>query len=193
MDVLNALSTGLLLGTALGVIIPEYVTPKRPPASNPLADLIRNFRGIEVLVESYKESEALTFHIAMNLIFGFLLMMIVEHLVAGNHGHLHGPAFANGANSQLEFDAELGELESDQSSRSSERRSSDSNSRTPTTAQVISAAKRKAIPFTFGLILHGLADGCALGVSAIEETSSEGAASNLSLIVFLALLFHKGM
>ncbi|KAF9452903.1 Zinc/iron permease [Macrolepiota fuliginosa MF-IS2] len=177
LDVLNALSTGLLLGTALGVIIPE---------------------GIEILVEYYRDSEALSFHIAIDLILGFLLMMTVEHLVAGSsHAHSHGSGlpFTNGT-TQLEFDAELGELDSDQSGRSSDherdsRRNSESSRGQQTTAQVIAAAKRKAVPFTFGLILHGLADGCALGVSAIEEISSESGAHNLSVIVFLALLFHK--
>ncbi|KXN81780.1 Zinc transporter ZIP9 [Leucoagaricus sp. SymC.cos] len=164
LEIFNALSTGLLLGTALGVIIPE---------------------GIEVLVDYYRDSpESLGFKIAINLIIGFLLMMGVEHLV-GDHSHSHGPAFVNSPH--IEFDAELGELESDSSSQP--RRSSES-SRGPTPAQIVALAKRKAVPFTFGLILHGLADGCALGVSAIEEVSSEDN-SSLSLIVFLALLFHK--
>jgi len=165
LDDMNALSTGLLLGTALGVIIPE---------------------GIETLVDSSKDSEGLTFHVAVDLIFGFLLMMVVEHLVVDVHNHSQAVAL-NGSGTQLEFDAELGELESDQNGRT--RRSSES-SRGPTATQVVSTAKRKAIPFTFGLVLHGLADGCALGVSAIEDGSSKGT-SNLSVIVFLALLFHK--
>lgn len=158
-----------------------------PPARNFDANLSPIYdRGIEVLVEYYRESDSLTFQIAIDLILGFLLMMTVEHLVsAGNHGHSHG------AGAQLEFDAELGELESDQNGRTGRDRRGSESSRGPTTAQVVASAKRKAIPFTFGLILHGLADGCALGVSAIEDASSEGA-NNLSLIVFLALLFHKG-
>lgn len=144
------------------------------------------YRGIEVLVSSYKDSlESLGFYIAIDLIIGFLLMMVVEHLVAGNHSHSHSPV----GGTQLEFDAELGELESDQNGRV-ERRSSESP-RGPTTAQAIASAKQKAFSFTFGLILHGIADGCALGVSALEEFSSEDT-SRLSLIVFMALLFHKG-
>lgn len=115
-------------------------------------------------------------------------MMIVEHLVVDIHDHSHTVAL-NGSNTQLEFDAELGELESDQNGNV--RRSSET-SRGSSAAQVISAAKRKAVPFTFGLVLHGLADGCALGVSALEDSSSKGT-KNLSFIVFLALLFHKGL
>jgi zinc transporter 9 len=140
------------------------------------------YRGIEVLVESNKDSlDSLGFHIAIYLIFGFLLMMVVEHLVAGVHSHSHGPV----SRTQVEFDTELGDLETDQNGRPSEL------SRPPTTAQVIASAKQKAIPFTFGLILHGIADGCALGVSTLEEISSEDT-GRLTLIVFMALLFHKG-
>lgn len=45
----------------------------------------------------------------------------------------------------------------------------------------------KAFPVTLGLVVHGLADGLALGVSALGDTKSD-----LSLVVFLALLIHKG-
>ncbi|XP_006462517.1 hypothetical protein AGABI2DRAFT_193646 [Agaricus bisporus var. bisporus H97] len=164
LDVFNALATGLLLGTALGVIIPE---------------------GIEVLVESFEDSEALTFHIAIDLILGFLLMMIVEHIVSGgDHQHSH-----HGAGTQLEFEAELGELENSLNGHHDRGRRESDISKGSTT---LISAKQRAIPFTFGLILHGIADGCALGVSAIETTSSESESiSSLSVIVFLALLFHK--
>lgn len=168
LDILNALATGLLLGTALGVIIPE---------------------GVEVLADIYKDNhESLGFYIALDLIIGFLLMMVVEHLVSGVHSHSHSPNSASGGGTHLEFDAELGELETDQNGRA-ERRASE-GARGPSHTQVIASAKQKAIPFTVGLIIHGIADGCALGVSALEEASSQGA-GGLSLIVFLALLFHK--
>lgn len=45
----------------------------------------------------------------------------------------------------------------------------------------------RAYPLTLGLVVHGLADGLALGVSALGDTESD-----LSLVVFLALLIHKG-
>jgi len=111
-------------------------------------------------------------------------MMVVEHFVAGSHNH--GPDPTSGGGTQLEFDAEL---EAGQSGRS-ERRASE-NMHGPAATQVIAPAKQKAIPFTIGLIIHGIADGCALGVSALKETSSQNS-NGLSLIVFLALLLHKG-
>jgi len=145
-------------------------------------------RGIEVLAGTHKDRlESLGFNIANDLIIGFLLMMVVEHLVAGNHNH--GPDLTAGGGTQLESDAELGELETDQNGRSARRASE--NMHGPAAAQVTAPTKKKAIPFTIGLIIHGIADGCALGVSALEEASSQNS-DGLSLIVFLALLLHKG-
>ena len=48
---------------------------------------------------------------------------------------------------------------------------------------------------TFGLVLHSLADGLALGASLSEQTEdSKGSSglSGLSAVVFLALALHKG-
>ena len=131
--------------------------------------------------------ESLRLYIANNLIIGFLLMMVVEHLMVGNHNH--GPDLTRGGGTQLEFDAELGELETDQHGHS-ERRTAE-NMRRPVANQVVAPPKQKAIPFTIGLIIHGMADGCALGVSAFEGASSQNS-DGISLIIFLALLFHKG-
>jgi zinc transporter 9 len=138
-------------------------------------------------VEHYNsESDSLTFHIAIDLLLGFLLMMIVEHVVSGDHHHSHGSA----SGAHLEFEAELDELDTALNGHHGRGRRDQDSSKGPNN---VASAKERAIPFTFGLILHGIADGCALGVSAIETTSSESESINsLSLIVFLALLFHKG-
>ena len=47
-----------------------------------------------------------------------------------------------------------------------------------------------AFPLTFGLVIHGLADGLALGVSSLP--TAPGGSLKLSFIIFLALLVHKG-
>lgn len=47
---------------------------------------------------------------------------------------------------------------------------------------------RRAYPLSLGLSIHALVDGYALGVSASNVRSP-----NLSLIVFLAIIVHKGM
>ncbi len=56
--------------------------------------------------------------------------------------------------------------------------------------------EEEGLPLTLGLVIHSLADGLALGASALplSGTDGEGSASStgLSLIVFLALIIHKG-
>lgn len=47
---------------------------------------------------------------------------------------------------------------------------------------------QRAYPLSLGLVIHALVDGYALGVSASNARSP-----NLSLIVFLAIVVHKGM
>lgn len=87
--------------------------------------------------------------------------------------------------SHLEFDVELGELER------AEGIVPDGTSPTPRKRHKEFAhaeAQVAAYPLTLGLVVHALADGFALGSSAISPVDS-----SLSLIVFLALLVHKGM
>lgn len=56
----------------------------------------------------------------------------------------------------------------------------------------IAANRAKAYPLTLGLVIHSLADGLALGASALPRSNGEAASSQLSLVVFLALVIHKG-
>jgi len=48
-----------------------------------------------------------------------------------------------------------------------------------------------AYPITIGLVVHGLADGLALGMSMLSSDDSSPS-YGLSLVVFLALAVHKG-
>src|SRR5487761_1504596 len=93
MSTLSALGTGLLLGAALGVIIPEYVcefysaplaahpTRTQPHLDNGLS------RGIEALAHSRTPSNALDgASIALPLLFGFTFMLVVEQL-SSSHTH----------------------------------------------------------------------------------------------------------
>jgi zinc transporter 9 len=48
----------------------------------------------------------------------------------------------------------------------------------------------QAYPFTLGLLIHALADGLALGVSALSNEA--GDFSDTTLVVFMALFIHKG-
>ncbi|KAJ7677435.1 Zinc/iron permease [Mycena rosella] len=172
----STLGSGILIGTALGVIIPE---------------------GIETLASAHAADKLPTSTIALSLIAGFTFMMVVEQLVAPHapgNSHSHGSHAHPSASNELplhavgatvEFDAEMGDAEQPDGAPRS-------GGQTLGFMQVdmdeMRASRARAYPLTFGLITHGLADGLALGVSSL---SSDPAHSDLSLIVFLALIIHK--
>ncbi|CAK5284131.1 unnamed protein product [Mycena citricolor] len=160
----STVGSGILVGTALGVIIPE---------------------GIEALNVSDKLP---TSQIALSLIAGFTLMMVIEQLVAPHSqgaSHFAGAVPLNhvGPSSTLEFDAEMGDHEG----------SSRGSTPGPGFMQADSAEnpKGRAYPLTFGLVMHGLADGLALGVSALPDPTHPSHGHDLTLVVFLALIVHK--
>ncbi|EMD40037.1 hypothetical protein CERSUDRAFT_112260 [Gelatoporia subvermispora B] len=182
---LSALGTGLLLGAALGVIIPE---------------------GIETLVESNVSTEFPASIVAFSLLMGFTFMLLLEQLHSP-HSHSHpspSPIFPNGHESgatrstvaftdtEVEFDVELGDLER---SEGIPPATDHVAAKAPTTSD--SGSKKRAYPLTLGLVIHALADGLALGSSALSRPSTEPGAtesllpSELSIVVFLALLIHK--
>jgi len=154
--------SGLLLGTALGVIIPE---------------------GIEALADAHPASEIPFSHVALALLCGFTLMLVIEQMFSP-----HSPPssstpvplsnFEPSAPSELGFDAELGELEREQGMPRASRESTHAQ---PST-------EIQALPLTLGLVIHSLADGFALGVS-LFSTSNQS--ESLSAIVFLAIVLHK--
>lgn len=122
-------------------------------------------------------------------------MLVVEQLLSPHsHSHtsntlpVHNGRPAAAAPTEVQFDAgtELGELELEQGFGYIENNSTPGRGPVPD-----EDPKRKAYPLTLGLVVHGLADGLALGVSALS-TSHLGALSDLSLVVFLALIVHKG-
>ncbi|KAJ7195487.1 Zinc/iron permease [Mycena pura] len=161
-------SPGILIGTALGIIIPE---------------------GIETLAAAHASTELPTSQIALSLIVGFALMMVVEQLISPHaHGHPHAPDLPlhQRATSTVEFDAGMGDLEEPDRGTgfmqvdmlSDEARSS----------------RARAYPLTFGLVIHALADGLALGVSSVSApiaSADSASETHLSVIVFLALMIHK--
>ncbi len=180
---LTLVGTGLLLGTALGVIIPEYVT------SPPSWSFIDVCRGIEALVEAQIDPKLLSSRVALSLLFGFTSMLVVEQFVSPHsHSSSDVPAVPlhNHDTSNVEFDAELGELERQEGISRPGYVQVDGNPR----SAVVVGAKARAYPLTFGLVIHSLADGLALGVSLFP--SNEDDSSRLSLIVFLAIMVHKG-
>ncbi|KAG7443125.1 ZIP-like iron-zinc transporter [Guyanagaster necrorhizus] len=164
---LTLIGTGLLLGTALGVIIPE---------------------GIEALVEAQIDPALLSSRVALSLLFGFTSMLVVEQFLSPHsHSSSDVPAIPvhDYETSSIEFDAELGELESRESHSRPGFVQVDGNPR----SLVANGMKARAYPLTFGLVIHSLADGLALGVSLFPNNKDDS--SRLSFIVFLAIIVHK--
>ncbi|KAH9841946.1 Zinc/iron permease [Rhodofomes roseus] len=195
---LSALGTGLLLGAALGVIIPE---------------------GVETLAESSSSSssghaELPTTAIALSLLGGFTFMLLVEQFLSPHSHtspalptsppHTRKPSLADGP-STVEFDAEL-ELSQLERAEGIAFGSGDGGAaarRVHRRSDSVSGdgeGKARAVPLTLGLVMHALADGLALGSSALSGTAEGGVGageagsvvpSGLSLVVFFALVIHK--
>ncbi|KZT02185.1 Zinc/iron permease [Laetiporus sulphureus 93-53] len=184
---LSAFGTGLLLGAALGVIIPE---------------------GAETLAHADSSSGFPTSAVALSLLTGFTFMLVVEQLLSP-HSHdspsphlppspIHTPKPST-ADTVVEFDVELGELERAEGIPVGDARAPNSDNAPPyrrPEAQDAESRKR-AYPLTLGLVMHALADGLALGSSALSAPGSDPNApasalpSSLSLVVFFALVIHK--
>lgn len=92
--------------------------------------------------------------------------------------------------SEVEFDAELGELEVEQGLPRPASGFSQIDMPTTTSTSPGASSEKEAIPLTLGLAIHSLADGFALGVSFFPA-SNESTDSKLSFIVFLAIIIHK--
>lgn len=144
-------------------------------------------RGIEALADAHPSSEISTPRVALSLLCGFTFMLIVEQLFSS---HSHSPASASNStanvkptNSEVQFDAELAELEGEQGMTRS-------TVDWVAPVQAESSAQMQAIPLTLGLVIHSLADGFALGVSFFPSNESKNS-SSLSAIVFLAIIIHK--
>lgn len=157
----------------------------------------------------------------MALLSGFAFMLLVEQL-SSDHAHDHNfnkprspypvhasldsqralrGATGSAATPRPADDSEEFDLDSDlagaergeeEGQRLIERR----NSQTRKVAE-----RARALPLTLGLVIHSLADGLALGASALATTGhkedeggdSSGPNVRLSLVVFFALLVHKGL
>lgn len=132
-----------------------------------------------------------------------MFMLVTEQLLPGAHSHsgpfAHGSSSPSPKASTVEFDAdvELGELEedSDRSPRPTSQRSASTSAQRTTTPRTASAdsfavpTSGRGFTLTLGLVLHALSDGLALGSSIVSDPGSR----ELSLVIFVALIIHKGM
>jgi zinc transporter 9 len=151
-----------------------------------------NNRGIETLIEAHSGEETPVTKIALALLVGFSFMLLVEH-ASGSNSHAHGEDSTFALNTRqtppsgsVEFDADLDGLERNNATREAGGDSSgetqDKNSKEST---------QRALALTLGLCIHALTDGLALGVSALSDRHTDYD-SELSFVVFLALIIHKG-
>jgi zinc transporter 9 len=128
-------------------------------------------------------------------------MLVIEQLVSP-HSHSYSPypstpshnsdvqlhSVKNGSQPEqfdVEFDASLEDPEQGNNPRYPEASSS------TYTPEIAGPTSSRAFPLTLGLFIHGIADGLALGASALAPDDPH-ASSHLSLIVFIALIIHKG-
>ncbi|KAJ7069564.1 Zinc/iron permease [Mycena amicta] len=167
----STFGSGILIGTALGIILPE---------------------GIETLAAAHP-AKLPTDQIALALIAGFTFMLVVEQLIAPGAHSLHGdiplPLHARTTSATVEFDAELGDHELEPGAPESP---GSGFMQVDMVSEDARHSKARAYPLTFGLVVHALADGLALGVSSVgDPASGSDGHRDLSMIVFFALIIHK--
>nr|ODN89034.1 solute carrier family 39 (zinc transporter), member 9 [Cryptococcus depauperatus CBS 7841] len=166
LKAINVLGMGLLVGAALTIIIPE---------------------GVSALYEALpKDSHdgSVVHPLGLSVLSGFSLMLLIESVLP------HPPHPASPASSP--FHSPTPSL--DETSRPPNQHL---NSQTP----MIYKTKRMTIDegvsetsalqgmnATLGLVIHGVADGIALGASSLAAHRN----GSLGLVVFLAVLVHKG-
>lgn len=112
-------------------------------------------------------------------------MLLIEQFTS--HAPSLPPISLNSSRSpDVHFDVDLGELERQEGlGHAGSIRASEMSTRMPDGE---TRRSEKAYPLTVGLVMHGLADGLALGVSALGNTETD-----LSFVVFFALIIHKGL
>ncbi|KAG1792951.1 Zinc/iron permease [Suillus plorans] len=141
---LSTLSTGLLIGAALGVIIPEGVA--RTIAGDP-------------------EPESYSRKIALCILLGFAFMFLVEEYISPHARPL--PLEIRHEVEDVHFDIALDELEREEGMTlpGSHASTWQMLRRAP------SSSLQRAYPLSLGLTVHALVDGYALGVSSLETRS----------------------
>ena len=163
---LNTFSAGLLIGTSLGVVLPE---------------------GFESLPSNYEDHQ-----VGLIVVLGYILMLIIDTLITPhNHnssdeeedeniGSQHSSPPTGNANSNNSA------ISHHQSTQIPTRMRSYTPLRPNTDMTLLKESTSRAISKTIGLSIHSLCDGIALGSASYSQSSS-----SLSFIVFLAIAIHK--
>ncbi|KAM5538620.1 hypothetical protein V8D89_007649 [Ganoderma adspersum] len=159
---LTTYGAGLLLGAALGVVIPE---------------------GVSGIVSSHVPRSA----IALSLLSGFAFMLVIEHQLS-----THAPTFLEGNSHAplptVEFDVELGDLERTEGVAQDTRARSAAHTGA-VNAELQQRAYPLTFGLAVHAFVDGIAMGsAALSASGTNENSAQ---SRVFVAVFLALAVHK--
>ncbi|KAG9121249.1 hypothetical protein FRC07_002876 [Ceratobasidium sp. 392] len=176
---ISTIGTGLLLGAAMGVVIPEGIETLHHTSTSTSPES--------------KSDEVPTSTIALCLLSGFTLMLLIEQLLPASHQHSPAPIIARATLfdeddiEQLELGpapgdqypdpaldpdptpvpgGRIGIRRSGSSSRQSSVDLSAKRAKNGLHGEGLSDNPRNPNAITFGLIVHSLADGLALGASA---------------------------
>ncbi|KAI6114377.1 Zinc/iron permease [Pisolithus sp. B1] len=164
LSILSTLGTGLLIGTALGVIIPE---------------------GVEAIATSDSDRSSLSVRVGTSVLTGFAFMLFIEEYFSSHAASLLPHHQVHGNTQSDTFQIDLEDLEREQGISVP----SIAGSRPLPSARHFGNddASHRVLPLSLGLVVHALVDGYALGVSATADERS----STLSLTVLLAIIVHK--
>lgn len=174
---LALLGSGILVGTALAVIVPEGVDSLYSN-SNPLKSLpsTKHFNAPET--DSQRTSPIKDWSVGLSLVVGFVLMLLIDQFSTyqSDYGsnmdeHQHDYTLVVQCPDESETISEMKPIETDRSQVMPDRRRGQTKS-SPTP--------------TLGLVIHAAADGIALGAAA---TTSH---RDVEMIIFLAIMLHKG-
>ncbi|KIJ62600.1 hypothetical protein HYDPIDRAFT_114253 [Hydnomerulius pinastri MD-312] len=145
LSMLSTLGTGLLIGTALGVIIPE---------------------GVEETVANDQDRDSYAFKIGISVLLGFAFMFLVEEYLSP-HARPLAPHLSTAQSGEATFDIDLEDLERHEGIVPSSPSPAGSSRRQPHATSI-----QRAYPLSLGLVVHALVDGYALGVSASDAHSA---------------------
>jgi len=168
LDAVNVFGVGLLLGTGLGVIIPEGVRELFHAGSHHAEHLV-----------------------GISLVLGFLTMLVMDHLAccggaSGLHGHSHdvvsstpsdipkSPVLVKTANRPA----------TPQHDHVSDKHHHDDDDDDLEVQR--SNVKRRRATVTLGLLIHNMADGLAMGASKASRAEWTPA----QMLVFSAIMIH---
>jgi zinc transporter 9 len=177
---ITVFGAGLLIGTALIVVVPEGINLWYVSAAAEAAAASAAAATLRTVEQAYEREEGHGgvdhdhdhdhdhghehgghWQIGCALALGFVLMIVVDRM-GGSHGHSHG-----GSGPVLPLDRK--ELEKPEDG-----------------VVVVVDPSSKAVSVTLGLLIHAAVDGVALGSASLTHDGS------LSMLVFFAILLHKG-